>query len=286
MYNFPIGVLLECFKTDIPTALKYAKESGASAIQLYAVSGELDARYITDQAVKELTKMIADNNLVVSAVCGDFICGNSEYSFGDPEKSAEIIERSKIILDFAAKIGSNVVTTHVGVVPKNQNTAKFELVRSNCLTLAEYADSMKSHFAIETGPEVATTLRALLDTRDSRGVGVNFDPANLVMVTGDDPVRAVHTLKKYIVHTHAKDGRRLIVGDPHVIYGEIESEIQEARYFEELPLGDGDVDFPNYLKALDEIGYKGYLTIEREVGANPKEDIYKAVQFLEQIKSS
>ena len=46
-------------------------------------------------------------------------------------------------------------------------------------------------------------------------------------------------------------------------------------------MGEGRVDFDNYLKALDDIGYKGYLTIEREVGDNPKADIENAVKFLE-----
>jgi sugar phosphate isomerase/epimerase len=100
------------------------------------------------------------------------------------------------------------------------------------------------------------------------------------MVTGDDPVAAVYTLKDYIVHTHAKDGRRLAVKDPEVIYGLIEDEIKESKAFIELPLGEGDVDFDNYLKALDSIGYKGFLTIEREVGDNPELDIKNAIAFL------
>ena len=107
------------------------------------------------------------------------------------------------------------------------------------------------------------------------------------MVTGDDPVEAVYTLKDYIVHTHAKDGKKLIDKDPEIIYGlrsnNIEEEIQEGNAFEELPLGKGSVDFENYLNALTEIGYKGFLTIEREVSENPKADIELAVKFLKRI---
>lgn len=50
--------------------------------------------------------------------------------------------------------------------------------------------------------------------------------------------------------------------------------------FVELPLGEGDVAFPAYLKALQEVGYHGYLTIEREVGKNPKRDIATAAEYL------
>ena len=102
------------------------------------------------------------------------------------------------------------------------------------------------------------------------------------MVTGDDPVQAVYTLKDYIVHTHAKDGRRLHYVDPEVLYGMVESEMLADNSYIELPLGQGDVDFPNYLKALDAIGYTGFLTIEREVGEDPQADIALAVRFLQE----
>jgi sugar phosphate isomerase/epimerase len=141
---------------------------------------------------------------------------------------------------------------------------------------------MDAHFAIETGPEIAIVLKGFLDGLDSKGVAVNLDPANFVMVTGDDPVKAVYTLKDYIVHTHAKDGRRLLVKDPEIVYGVIEEEIQSSQSFIELPLGEGDVNFTEYLKALDDIGYKGFLTIEREVGDDPVTDIRNAITFLNQ----
>ena len=51
----------------------------------------------------------------------------------------------------------------------------------------------------------------------------------------------------------------------------------------ELPLGQGDVDFPAYLSALNDIGYTGYLTIEREVGDDPEGDIRLAVNFLQSL---
>ena len=142
---------------------------------------------------------------------------------------------------------------------------------------------MDAHFAIETGPETSLTLKGFLDSLGSNGVAVNLDPANLVMVTGDDPVQAVYNLKDYIVHTHAKDGIKLKESDPEVIYGIIEDVIQEGSYFEEVPLGRGGVPFKEYLKALDDIGYKGYLTIEREVGENPTADIALAVDYLKEL---
>ena len=149
-----------------------------------------------------------------------------------------------------------------------------------CFKLAEYADSLNAHFAIETGPEESATLKQFLDGLHSTGVAVNLDPANLIMVTGDDPVQAVHNLKDYIVHTHAKDGVRNYYRNPEEVYGLVEAEMLASPSFAELPLGKGGVDFKNYLKALDEIGYHGFLTIEREVGDDPEGDIRLAVDFL------
>ena len=126
-------------------------------------------------------------------------------------------------------------------------------------------------------------LKNFLDSLHSTGVSVNLDPANLVMVTGDDPVQAVYNLKDYIVHTHAKDGRKLDDRDPEVIYGLRPGDpLVTNPAFIELALGDGDVPFEPYLKALNDIGYKGFLTIEREVGADPTADIRKAVNFLKE----
>ena len=53
--------------------------------------------------------------------------------------------------------------------------------------------------------------------------------------------------------------------------------------FIELPLGEGDVPFPAYLDALREIGYAGFLTIEREVGSDPAADIRLAADFLRKL---
>jgi sugar phosphate isomerase/epimerase len=106
------------------------------------------------------------------------------------------------------------------------------------------------------------------------------------MVTGDDPVVAVHNLKDYIVHTHAKDGVMLHRGNPEYIYGVVHpvpEEFQGIQYFAEVPLGQGNVHFDTYLAALDEIGYKGFLTIERECGNSPEADIRLAVEHLNAV---
>ena len=110
------------------------------------------------------------------------------------------------------------------------------------------------------------------------------------MVTGDDPIAGVYTLKYYIVHTHAKDGVMLKKSDPELVYKCFaEGGIEDFRledYFLETPLGEGKVDFEQWIQALNEIGYNGFLTIEREVGDNPEKDIREAVQFLKRYRKN
>lgn len=275
MYHFPIGVLLESFLLPTQDALDKAQALGMNGVQIRVTSGELAPENMSKDARRELLKSIKDRGLTVSALCGDLGQG-----FGDSEKNPGLIERSKRIVDMALDLETDVVTTHIGVVPTDKAHPRYAIMQDACGQLAAYADSVRAHFAIETGPETAATLKEFLDGLHSRGVSVNLDPANFVMVTGDDPVQAVYTLKDYIVHTHAKDGRRLRYVEPEIVYGVAEEEMLGSSSFIELPLGEGDVDFAGYLKALEEIGYKGFLTIEREVGDDPAKDIATAVAFL------
>jgi len=279
MFQFPIGILLDSFRCDLPQAMRKAKALGADGFQVNAHTGDMAPENLPAAKRREFLEMAKSNGLRVSALCGDLGLG-----FGHADKNPGLVEKSKRILDLAGDLETKVVTTHIGVVPEDVKHSRYRAIQEACYQLASYADKQGAQFAVETGPETAATLKAFLDSLGSRGVAVNLDPANFVMVTGDDPVRAVYTLRDYIVHTHAKDGRKLRDVDPEVIYGirNIEEVIQEGEAFAELPLGHGDVDWAGYLRALDEIGYKGFLTIEREVGADPEADIGMAVRFLRQ----
>lgn len=179
MYDFSIGVMLESFKLPIPEAIKKAKELGAEGIQVYATYGELSPHNLVGAKRKEFLDMVKSNGLVISALCGDLGKG-----FHDPAKNPELIEESKRILDLAKELETNIVTTHIGVVPSDPANERYQIMQEACFKLAQYADSLDAHFAIETGPEESAVLKKFLDGLHSTGVAVNMDPANLVMVTG------------------------------------------------------------------------------------------------------
>lgn len=279
MYNFPIGAMVDSFRQKTREAIKTAASIGVQGLQMYSTTGENAPENLVGQKRKDLLNYVKDHGLVFSAICGDL-----GKAFIYPERNIMLVEKSKRIMDLAKELETDVVTTHIGVVPEDKNCDRYKIMQDAAYELAQYADNLGAHFAIETGPEPAKTLCAFLDDLGSTGVAVNMDPANFAMVTKDDPVAAVYTLKKYIVHTHAKDGVNLRPCNPEDVYSEMDHGAWDKEpAFKEVPLGQGAVDFPAYLKALEEIGYKGFLTIEREVGGNPAADIGLAVEYLRKI---
>ncbi|MCR8634353.1 MULTISPECIES: sugar phosphate isomerase/epimerase family protein [Paenibacillus] len=286
MMTNKIGVIVDSFGIGVREGLLKAREVNADGVQIYAVSGEMDPRTLTTAARQELKRYINELGLEVSALCGDL----GGHGFQDHRANPEKVDMSKRILELALELGTRVVTTHIGIVPDDPKSEVYETLQLACEELGQYAKSMDAYFAIETGPEPAAHLKAFLDTLSTNGVSVNFDPANMVMVTGDDPVNGVYLLKDYIVHTHVKDGIRLREVDPRLVYGALGFDPMSHEHiaqmaaggdsFREVPLGEGKVDFDRYFAALQDIGYEGYLTIEREVGEQPEEDIRKAVQFI------
>ena len=271
--------MVESFRAGFRGGVEKAAALGVEGIQAYATYGELAPENMTAAKIKETLDIVYSHGLVFSAICGDFCVG-----FADPEKNKIYVEKSKRVLDLAKELNCNVVTTHIGVVPVEENEKK-KIMREACHELAVYADSIGSAFAVETGPELATVLCDFLDSLDAGGVRVNFDPANLVMVAGDRPETAVKTLGKYIVHTHAKDGiklqRTMAEGVELSPEAKAHNEMMDmGRKYLELPLGQGGVNFDTYLPALKETGFDGFLTIEREVGETPEEDIGLAARFL------
>ncbi len=276
MNRFPIGVVLDCLPGTLRERLDQAEKLGLSGVQIYGIEGEVSPE-MTQEARSELRRELASRGLVLSAVCGDL-----GFGFFNPEHNPHNIERSKRILDLARDLGTEIVTTHIGVVPEDPAHPRYAILQDACGQLAEYAHSMGAHFAIETGPEPAAVLRRFLDTLPSDGVAVNFDPANLHMGFGCDAAEAVRILAPYIVHTHAKDGVYKKFCDPEIMYGIVPApeDYCESDYCEEVPLGKGGVRWREYLAALEGIGYRSFLTIERETGADPAGDIRMAADFL------
>lgn len=275
-----IGVMVDSFGLSVIEGIKKAKELGAEGLQMYAVQGAMAPENLSPVQRRELSDFISDEGMTITALCGD----PGGHGFAEAVHNAAKVERCKRVLELAVDLGCSVVTTHIGVVPTDKSSARYATMQEACLALGIFGDSVGAKLAIETGPETAAVLLDFIKSLSTKGIGVNLDPANFVMVTGQDPVEAVKMLAPYIFHTHAKDGVMLKKTDPEIIYGFFADggigDLRMEDYFIETPLGMGSVDFPSYLAALKQVGFDGWLTIERETGEAPAADIALAVKFL------
>jgi sugar phosphate isomerase/epimerase len=263
-----IGVIPDCFRVPIKEGIRKASELKLDGIQPYATYGDLDPANLTKSGREDFKNFVAGLGLEISALVGDF----GGHGFASPLKLDWRVSRTKEVVDLALDLNVKIVTTHIGVVPENENDTAWKMMVQSLPEVGSYAYERGIVLATETGPEPAALLKKLLDVIGNPGLRVNYDPANLVMVAGDDPVQGVYTLAGYIVHTHAKDGIKL------------PDENREKRW-KETPLGEGNVNYKKYLKALKEIGYTGFFTIEREVGEDPAADIIKARDFLRRLET-
>ena len=274
-----IGALNSSLRMPLPATVKKYASMGIQGIQLQITPEHL---IFSDERLREIRQLCADFGLTISAVCGDI----AHTHFGVSDEWKDRVELHKRVVDIAVLLGTSVITTHIGVVPADKSDPVYPILVESIGSAAEYSGSCGAVFAIETGPEKADVLLPLLQDIHSKGLGINLDPANLRMVSCEDPVRAVELLGKYIVHTHAKDGINLYPGLAAATYGMRNPDgsprvfKERAADYKEVPLGQGQVPWDAYLAALKKAGFDGFLTIERECGDDPEGDIRLAVDFL------
>jgi sugar phosphate isomerase/epimerase len=280
-----IATFADWFGVGTIDGIKESARVGAQGVQLFAWK-QLDPYKATQDIISEVRKVAQDHGQAITALCGELgVINPGGHGLQDVAKNPQLIDFLKRVVDLAGELGCDVVTTHIGVIPEDKNCKIYEAMQNACRELSEHAAKMDAWLAIETGPELVSTLCEFVDSIPGGRIAVNYDPANLIMVTNDDEVKGVVTAGKRIVHTHAKDGvMKKYIGPEHIygIFSEGGVEALETLVdlFAETPLGQGSVRWQEYLSALRDIGYTGYLTIEREVGKDATADIQMAVEFL------
>jgi L-ribulose-5-phosphate 3-epimerase len=170
--------------------------------------------------------------------------------FGDPASRAERIERLKWALDRTVALGLKDLTLHAGFIPEPDDPGRKAMI-DTLARAGQLAAEKGITLAFETGQETAELLRRTLDDLKSPNLKVNFDPANMILYDMGDPIRAVEILGPDIRSVHVKDARRTKV---------------PGQWGAEVPLGEGEVNIPGFLRALQQVGYAGPLIVEREVG--------------------
>ena len=279
--RFKKGIFINCPNAyespkTLIAAMERAKNLGADGVQLSDMT-TLDKTYAGFR--KEIRTAADSMGLEICAVCGDI-----GVKFHDIERREGLYETMKHMYDIALSLGTKIVTTHIGVVPAERTHPRYGVMLETFGTIAEIAAPLGAYLANETGPEEAPVLKAFLDDVASPAAAVNFDPANIVMSTGEKAEEAAKILGSYIVHTHAKDGILLKKANLEVMYGVFhDPAFRESDYCKEVLIGEGDVHWTAYLNTLEAMGYNGYLTIEREGSATQEEDFAVEMRTLEQL---
>lgn len=172
-----------------------------------------------------------------------------------------IFERCAAI---TAETGVPFLTMHAGFIEGGDET-QCSKIRDRMAMLADIAAGRGISLLMETGQETAEALRDFLVAVGHPKLGVNFDPANMILYDKGDPVDAVRTLGRWIKHVHVKDAVRTKF---------------PGTWGTEVPWGEGEVGGDRFLRALGEVGFRGVLAIEREAGDDRFRDIAAAVGRL------
>ncbi|MDX1980041.1 MAG: sugar phosphate isomerase/epimerase family protein [Bryobacteraceae bacterium] len=159
--------------------------------------------------------------------------------------------RTREVSDFAAAIGVKSIACHIGFVPEDAADPDYAAVREMVRRICDHAAAHGQTFALETGQEPAHVLMHFLKDVDRDNIGINFDPANMILYGTGDPIEALGILAPKVISVHAKDGD----WPPKDAPGALGTE---------RPLGQGSVGMERFVAKLKEIGYKGPLNIERE----------------------
>jgi sugar phosphate isomerase/epimerase len=183
--------------------------------------------------------------------------------------------RTYEVSDFAAAIGAGSIATHIGFIPENQNHPDYIAVRGLVRRIADHAAAHGQTFALETGQEPAHVLRHFLHDVARPNVGINFDPANMILYGTGDPIEALSLLGPLVLSVHAKDGDWPPRDRPQALGIE-------------QPLGQGSVGIPRFVEKLKEVNFRGPLNIEREARNQAERiaDIRNAVAYLKKLTTS
>lgn len=171
--------------------------------------------------------------------------------------------------DFCAEIGVEDIVTHMGFIPVNPHDPDYAGFVGAVRTLARHCARNSQYLLFETGQEAPVTLLRTIEDTGTANLGINLDPANLLMYGLGNPIDALDVFGSYVRNVHGKDGVCPRDG---------------RELGEEKAIGQGKVNYPELIRKLKSVGYDRYITIEREIsGEEQKRDILAAKKYLEEL---
>ncbi|HZV33596.1 MAG TPA: sugar phosphate isomerase/epimerase family protein [Verrucomicrobiae bacterium] len=167
------------------------------------------------------------------------------------------------------KLGLKLVTLHAGFLPHEASDPMFKKLLQRIVLIADLFAAANIELGFETGQETAETLRDFLRQLGKKNVGVNFDPANMILYDKGDPIAALRVLGPWLKQCHIKDATKTKV---------------PGTWGEEVVVGTGQVDWRAFFKTADELKFKGDFVIEREAGEQRAADIRAARDYITKLK--
>ncbi len=277
MDKWPIGVFAS-IDAGLGVKLEVAQELGIPTIQLHAPS----AATRTEAHAARFLRRLEEMDIALTAVFGGFE-GESYADIPTTQRTVGLVPEAtraartaemKQIADFARRLGCSVVALHLGFIPHAAAGHRdYDAIVAVTRDLCDHCRANGQNLHLETGQETAEGLLQFLSDVTRENLFVNFDPANMILYGTGEPIQALQQISPYVRSIHCKDA--------------LWAEHPGQEWGREVPLGEGQVDMGRYLRTLQQIGYDGPLTIEREIPQEParqKAEIGKAVQVLQQLK--
>ncbi|MDM5375271.1 sugar phosphate isomerase/epimerase family protein [Bacillus bombysepticus] len=255
-----LGMFLNTKYIEVNEGIQKAREWNLEYIQLYAMNPTFNLANTSKIQWNTLKENLSFNEIQVPSLAISF----GENGIIGTEAEC-VIESFKYITDKGLRLGANIVTAHIGKIPDDENSEYYDKMLRVCNEIGDLAFRFGGFFAIETGSEKAIVLKRFLETANSKGLAVNFDPANLISDVNENPGEGLLLLKDYIVQTHIKDCK------------EVKSD-RSTKYIE-VAAGNGEVDFDIFFKVLDKIGFDGYNMIERNDYFDELDGMSQSINF-------
>ena len=212
----------------------------------------------------------------ISVVSGMLGCVGEDYSTLDsirvtgglaPDHTWEQNRKNfQAAIPIAQRLGIRLIAFHAGFLPHDEADPAFNKMLKRLAEIADLFAAAGIDLGFETGQESAPVLLEVLHKLNKKNVGVNFDPANMILYDKGDPIEALRLLGRAVRQVHIKDAIRTKV---------------PGTWGEEVPVGTGQVNWHAFMATLNELNFNGDLVIEREAGNQRVADIRFARQTLE-----
>lgn len=259
-----------------------AARLGLPTVQLYL---RCEPEILTRERLENIKRWREHYNIEISAawLCWCCVPGGSIWNMYEGQHTIGLVplhtrdQRMRSMMlgsDFVKELGVTDVITHAGFIPENPMTTEYRGFVTDMRILANYFKNNGQNFLFETGQETPMTLLRAIEDIGTGNLGVNLDPANLIMYGRGNPVDALDLIGKYVRNMHVKDGLYPTNG---------------RDLGKEVPVGQGKVNFPKLLGRLkNEFGYDGALTLEREISDEGQKgkDLQAAVTFITDLWNS